>query len=181
MTQEDVSENFNRRWLIRLVTLTAIMFVGGLAIKSLFGNYFMARDAAFSYRQKTFSERAMAVHQDYLAGSRNGVACMKVCEGGGKSGSERICLAVSSAGWPTDIPPSAAKENLKREQAGDAAKDPVEEQKERSGHCLRLWNALLQDDAREVRYWDLGKGVCRYEDPLKQGLFVYDPESGKIR
>ena len=78
------------------------MFVGGLAIKSLFGNYFMARDAAFSYRQKTFSERAMAVHQDYLAGSRNGVACMKVYKPGGKSGSERICFAVSAAGWPLE-------------------------------------------------------------------------------
>ena len=181
MTQEDVSENFNRRWLIRLVTIMAIMFVGGLAIKSRFGNYFMARDAAFSYRQKTFSERAMAVHQDYLAGSRNGVACMKVYRGGGKKGSERICFAVSGAGWPTDILPSAAREDQKREQAADAKKDPKKEQEERSGHCLRLWNALLQDDAREVKYRDLGKGVCRYEDPLKQGLFVYDPESGKIR
>ncbi|MDY6375631.1 MAG: hypothetical protein SPL69_05900, partial [Succinivibrionaceae bacterium] len=85
------------------------------------------------------------------------------------------------AGWPTDIPPSAAREDQKREQAADAKKDPKKEQEERSGHCLRLWNALLQDDAREVKYRDLGKGVCRYEDPLKQGLFVYDPESGKIR
>ena len=107
MTQEDVSENFNRRWLIRLVTIMAIMFVGGLAIKSLFGNYFMARDAAFSYRQKTFSERAMAVHQDYLAGSRNGVACMKVYKPGGKSGSERICFAVSAA-TAEDSPQSKA-------------------------------------------------------------------------